>query len=222
MKTCFYAAVICLTLALVSTSTEADAGKRRGTWSNLTTTRSRVEFLENPERKEEKQPDRVIRDLGIKKGDMVADVGCGTGHFTFKLASQVGDSGKVYAVDILDEMLAFVKEQMVRQKVENVTLVKSTDSDPRLPPNSCDKILMVDSYAHIKDRPHFLKKMKQSLKKNGTVAIISMDRIKKEKTDPGRMGISLEESVVRVMEAAGFKYVRHHEYLNKQIFLVFQ
>jgi cyclopropane fatty-acyl-phospholipid synthase-like methyltransferase len=192
--------------------------KKVGVWSNLTTTRARVDFLENKERKEENQPDRVINVMGIKEGNVVADIGSGTGLYTFRLASKVGSSGKVYAVDVLEDMLTYVDAEMKKKGTRNVTLVKSTDSDPRLPENSCDKMLIVNTFPHIKERKPFLRKLRDSLKKGGEVAVISIDRAKRNKGED----TGAERVVIKEMTDAGFTLSRRFDFLKNHYFLVFK
>ncbi len=187
-------------------------------WSNLTTTRARVDFLENKDRKEENQPDRVIDVMAIKEGDVVADIGCGTGLYTFRLASKVGDSGTVYAVDVLEDMLDYVAAEKRKKGTKNVILIRSTDSDPRLPENSCDKMLMVNTFQHIKDRRLFLRKLRGSLKKGGEIAVISVDGSNKNEGEDSHV----QFAVIREMANAGFTLSQRFDFLNKHYFLIFK
>src|SRR5438874_4655224 len=103
-----------------------------------------ADWLERPEREKEEQSSKLWKMLKVKEGDVIADVGAGSGYHTFKLAEMTGDKGKVYAVDIQDEMLEIIKKRMKASKVENIVPVKGTEADPKLPDAAIDMILMVD------------------------------------------------------------------------------
>src|SRR5438552_6582400 len=103
-------------------------------------------WLERPEREQEEQPGKLLPALKFKEGDVVADIGAGSGYLTFRMAKLVGKTGKVYAVDIQPEMLDLIRKRMKDRKVTNVEPVQGTETDPKLPANSVDLIIMVDVY----------------------------------------------------------------------------
>jgi hypothetical protein len=104
-------------------------------------------WLERPEREEEERTDLLIDALKLKPGEVVADIGAGSGYFSWRMARLVGDAGKVYAVDIQEEMLDLLMKNMAKRRVgEIVEPILGTTTDPKLPPASCDTALMVDVY----------------------------------------------------------------------------
>src|SRR2546423_12131521 len=103
-------------------------------------------WLERPEREKEERSSLLLKSLRLKPGEVLADVGAGSGYFTFPLAERVGPDGKVYAVDIQPEMLALIRQRMKARKVTNVVPVKGTETDPKLPDAAVDLILLVDVY----------------------------------------------------------------------------
>jgi precorrin-6B methylase 2 len=103
-------------------------------------------WLERPEREKEEQPAILLKALSLKPGDVVADIGAGSGYFTFRIAPRVGAKGKVLAVDIQEEMLALIRKRMQQEKRANIQPILGTESDPKLPSNAVDLILMVDVY----------------------------------------------------------------------------
>ena len=105
-----------------------------------------ADWLERPERAEEEKPDLLMQALNIQPGERVADIGAGTGYYTRRLAEKVGSQGAVYAVEIQQEMLDILTNKMVALNFYNVKPVLGTVSDPRLPANTLDLILMVDVY----------------------------------------------------------------------------
>src|SRR5437868_1463628 len=103
-------------------------------------------WLERPEREKEEQSSKLLKMLDLKPGMVAADVGAGSGYHTFRMAERVGPKGKVYAVDIQKEMLDIIRWRMKRMKVTNVEPVQGTLTDPKLPADAVDLILLVDVY----------------------------------------------------------------------------
>src|SRR5512137_2715199 len=90
------------------------------------------------------QPERVIRDLGLKPGNRVADIGSGDGYFTLRLAGAVGDQGHVFAVDVDVRALAELKSRADQERLSNVTTVLSESTETKLPPESLDVLFICD------------------------------------------------------------------------------
>src|SRR5262249_12690770 len=105
-----------------------------------------ADWLERPEREEEEKPNNMIEQLRIRSGDVVADIGAGSGYISQRLAAKVGAKGKVLAVDIQPEMLQLLGNKMAGLGITNVVPVLGTVSDPKLAAGSVDLVLMVDVY----------------------------------------------------------------------------
>lgn len=129
-------------------------------------------WLDRPERESQERPEVVIDALGIRGGEVVADLGAGSGYFTFRLAAKVGRDGKVFAVDIQDEMLATVRRRAAESDVKNVEEVKADEADPHLPPGSIDLVLMVDVYHELAYPYEVMMKVRDALKPHGRVAFV--------------------------------------------------
>lgn len=126
-------------------------------------------WLERPERVAEEQPDQLIETLQLKPGDVVADIGAGTGYISWRMALKVGGQGLVYAVDIQPEMLELLAKKMAARKVTNVQGVLGTPTDPKLPAHSVDLVIMVDVY-HEFDHPfEMMQNICRALKPGGRV-----------------------------------------------------
>jgi ubiquinone/menaquinone biosynthesis C-methylase UbiE len=131
-----------------------------------------ADWLERPEREVEEAPDVLVRALKIKPGMIVADIGAGSGYFSFRMAPRVGTKGKILAVDIQPEMLAIVNERSRINRVKNVETVLGKTDDTCLKPDSVDLILLVDVY-HEFDKPfEMTTSMVKSLKKGGRVVFV--------------------------------------------------
>ena len=129
-------------------------------------------WLERPERQQEERPDLLLRELELKPGMVAADVGAGTGYYTSRLARAVGESGRVYAVDVQPEMLELLAANMARQDIRNFKPVLATPRDPRLPPNSVDLILLVDVYHELEYPREVLEKLVAALAPGGRIAFV--------------------------------------------------
>lgn len=183
---------------------------------------SGADWLERPGRDEEQRPDEIVRTMGLKNGDVVADLGAGTGYFTRRLAKAVGPSGRVYAVDIQPEMLSRLKENMEKAGVRNVVSILGTNDDPKLPPGSLDWVLLVDVYHELQQPKATLARMRQALKPDGRVALV-------EYRLEGLTAVHVREEhrmstkqVLAEWEPAGFRLVQLHEFLPVQHFFVFE
>jgi FkbM family methyltransferase len=128
-----------------------------------------ADWLERPERQDEERPDLLLKALKLKPGMNVADIGAGTGYFTWRMAKLVAPTGSVYAVEIQQEMLDMLATNMTAHAVTNFHSVLGTISDTHLPTNKIDLVLMVDVY-HEFDHPYeMLDSIYRSLAPNGKV-----------------------------------------------------
>lgn len=129
-------------------------------------------WLERDERLDEERPDIVLNALELKANMTVADIGAGTGFYTWRIAHRVGAGGMVYAVDVQQEMIKALGQQMARRGAANVRPVLGTSADPKLPPNSLDLALLVDVY-HEFDQPYeMLAAIVRAVKPGGRVAFV--------------------------------------------------
>jgi precorrin-6B methylase 2 len=132
-----------------------------------------AEWLERPEREEEERTDLLLKALALKPGDVVADIGAGSGYFSWRMAKKVGGSGTVYAVEIQQEFLDLLMVNMRKQGVGDIVKpVLGTVQDPKLPAGSVDMILLVDVY-HEFDFPFEMSRaMINALKPGGRLILV--------------------------------------------------
>jgi precorrin-6B methylase 2 len=179
-----------------------------------------IEWLDRPQRVREEHPELVIDAMDLHPGDVVADLGAGSGFFTFRIAPKVGSTGKVLAVDIQDEMLATLRQRAAAQGITNVEEVKATETDPRLPANGVDVVLMVDVYHELAYPFEIMTHVRQALKPAGRVVFVEY-----RKEDPQvpikevhKMSV---DQLVKEMNAVQLVHVRTVESLPAQHIVIF-
>ena len=181
-----------------------------------------ADWLERDDRYILEQPDRVIATMQLKSGDVIADIGSGSGYFTRRLAKAVLPEGKVYGVDIQPEMNVILAENCQKAGITNVEIVLSEEADPKLPAGTIDWMLLVDVYHEFQQPVPMLAKMREALKPGGRVALLEYrlhgDTGAHIKIDH-RMSV---EQVLAEWEPAGFKLVSRHEFLPTQHLFIFE
>jgi len=179
-----------------------------------------ADWLVRSEREMEEEPDRALDALQIPPGSVVADVGCGNGYFTWRLAERVGSEGKVYAVDIQPGMLQQLRENMKKRGLSNVLPVKGEIDDPKLPEASLDLVLMVDVYHEFSEPQKMLAHVRRSLKPTGRLVLLEYR--KEDPAVPIRPEHKMTEKEVRAeLEPEGFRFEKNIGILPRQHILVF-
>jgi len=131
-----------------------------------------ADWLERPEREQEEAPGKLLDALKLRPGDVVADIGAGTGYFSFRLAERVGPTGRVFAVDIQPEMLDIIGERMRERGVKNIEPIRGTIADPKLPAGKVDLILMVDVYHEFSHPYEMTAQLVKALKPGGRLVFV--------------------------------------------------
>lgn len=179
-----------------------------------------ADWMERPTRETAELPGRVIQALELKPSDVVADIGAGTGYFTFRLSPKV-PYGTVYAVDIQPEMLEIIRERIRALEAHNVAPVLGTPVDPHLPPNSVDVALIVDSYHEFSHPREMATQLKQALKPGGRLVLVEY-RGEDPTLPVAPLHRMTEAQARREMEAVGLQWRETRDILPQQHFMVFQ
>jgi ubiquinone/menaquinone biosynthesis C-methylase UbiE len=178
-----------------------------------------VARLTEPDRETWQRADEVVAALGVEPGHVVADVGAGPGYFTLPLARAVGPAGKVFAVEVVPEMVGILRERLAAAGVANVVPVLAREADPLLPPGACDRILVVNTFHHFPDPVAYLRRLAEALRRGGVLA--NVDFHKRETP----MGPPLEHRVAReeflgLADRAGLAVVDEKTFLPHQYYVL--
>jgi ubiquinone/menaquinone biosynthesis C-methylase UbiE len=178
--------------------------------------------LASSNRDAEEQPAELVKEIGVREGMTVADIGSGTGYMLPYLSRAAGDSGEVYAEDIFDDFLARARSHAAKSGLKNVEFIKGNEHSPELPAHAFDVILALDSYHHYNYPQEMLAGFRNALKPGGRLAIVEYYK------RPGAMGggngalqhIRLDDSgVVKEVEANGFTLVSEREHIPKSQYI---
>ena len=179
-----------------------------------------ADWLDRAERDDEEAPDDAIKALMLKPGDVVADIGAGSGFMSVRMAKKVGSTGRVIAEDIQPEMIKLLQDRLKREKVTNVTPLLGTIDDPKLPPAALDLELLVDVYHEFQRPQEMLRQLRAGLKPGGRLVLLEYR--KEDPTIPIRPEHKMSVDVAKLeVEAEGFKLTKVDEVLPRQHILIF-
>lgn len=177
-----------------------------------------VSALESKERKEQQDPEKIINLLGLKKSDIVVDLGCGTGYFSVPISNKVN---KVYSIDIQQEMLDYLLQKIQTQQISNIEVLLSKDVNKiPLRNESVTVLLTVNTLHEFQDIQQMIREIGRVLKSNGKAAIIDF---KKKNTGSGPpLSIRISQShAIKLFQNMGLKNVGIHD-LKSHYLLIFQ
>ena len=174
--------------------------------------------FDDPERDRWQKPDQVIAALSLKPTDLVADIGAGTGYLSVRLAHHL-TAGAVYAVDPEPNMVQHLTERAKANGIANLRPILATTASTNLP-EQVDLGILLDVYHHISDRSDYFKRLGNSLKPGGRIAIIDF-RPNSPVGAPKEMRVSVDQ-IESEMTAAGYRLAAKYDFLPYQNFLIFQ
>lgn len=171
------------------------------------------------------QPETTLDLMGLKDGDIVADLGCGNGYYTLRIAKRIAPHGHVLAVDIQQGMLDQLIARMKEADIKNVYPILGEFTDPLLPPGKVDWLLLTDVYHEFSEPEKMLEKIKESLAPDGKVALLEY----RAEQDPATIAFPIPrdhkmtvEEVMREWTPAGFELVERIEVLPAQHIFIFK
>lgn len=177
-------------------------------------------WLERQSREQEESVSEAIKNLPVTESSVVADIGAGSGYYTFRVAPKV-PMGKVYAVEIQDEAIVYLNEKSKKLGFDNVQTIKGTELSPNLPENSIDLAFMVDVYHELSYPVEMLANIRKALKPDGKLLLIEY-----RGEDPTIMIKPLHKMTAaqakKEMKANGFKFVKNGQFMKIQHFLIFE
>lgn len=176
-------------------------------------------WLNRPERIQEEMPDEVVENMRLEPHHVVADIGAGSGYFSFRIARKVPE-GKVLAVDIQPEMLQLIESQKGEQDVANIEGVLGEVDNPNLPPNSIDAAIMVDAYHEFSHPFEMINGIYQALRPGGRIFLLEYRG--EDASVPIRpLHKMTEEQVVREMSVFGLDWTDTLDFLPWQHMMIF-
>ena len=182
-----------------------------------------VERFEREGREVYDHKENIIKSTGVKKGDVVADVGAGTGLFTMMFSQKVGSEGKVLAVDIATPFLARIHQRAEEQGIQNIETILCTDRNARIKKQSADIIFICDAYHHFEYPSDTLKTLHWGLKDDGVLVLVDFERVPGKSSDwilsHVRAG---KETFASEIEAAGFEKFEEADFLKENYLLKFR
>jgi ubiquinone/menaquinone biosynthesis C-methylase UbiE len=167
-----------------------------------------LSIFETPGRDQKLHIDQVMNILGLEPGKTVADIGAGSGWFTVRAARRVTSTGKVYAVDINQQAIDYIRNRTLKEQLSNVVTILNKPGSPGLPPDSIDAVLFLKAYHEIADPVTFLRNLRRSLRPGARVGIIERDGNGEDH------GVN-NKVILRETDEAGYKMLEEHDDLVK-------
>jgi len=179
-----------------------------------------ISWLERPEREKEERVTLLLKNMELKPGMVVADIGAGSGYHTVRMAKMVGD-GKIYAVDVEPQMIAYLDKRIKDEQITNIKTVLGKEQSVGLPPASIDIMLMVDVYHELSFPYEIARSMLEALKPGGKLFLIEY-RAEDSAVPIKQVHKMTQKQAVKELKAAGFSFVKNIGNLPWQHCLVFQ
>lgn len=180
-----------------------------------------IKTLESPNRIQGLKIEETVQRLKLNPGEVVADLGAGSGLFEPPLADAVGRSGVVYAVDIDQGLIDAINRKVAEKSLTNVKAVLGQFTDPRLPPASLDVAFINDVLHHIEDRTTYLTNVAKALKPSGRIALIDFHPEQGGHRNQPELQVS-KSAAEQLMAGIGFKPVEEVPLFTDKYYIVYQ
>lgn len=217
-------ALVPLATAVAILASSAAFAQQSGTMEQMhrlhADSKAYIAMLDDPARDADQKPHEVVMALGLQDGQRIADIGAGSGYFTFRFARHVGTAGRVFAVDVNPDMILHLEERVRDAGLDNVRPILSRPDDPLLADASVDRIFICDTWHHIPSHPVYLERLKKALRPGGQLVIVDYQKKPTPVGAPMEMRIARED-VVKEFQQAGYQLAREETFLPYQYFLVF-
>jgi len=179
-----------------------------------------IEWLERKEREMEENTSQLLKNLSVQPGSIIADIGAGSGYYSTLLSKLVGN-GKVYAVDVEPEMIAYLKDRIKREGYQNIIPILSTEQKVSLPPNSIDVMLLVDVYHEFSFPYEMTLSMLEALKPGAKLVLVEF-RAEDPNVPIKSIHKMSEQQAVKEFKALGFSFEKNIGNLPWQHCLIFR
>jgi ubiquinone/menaquinone biosynthesis C-methylase UbiE len=179
-----------------------------------------IGWLERSDREKEEAPSKAISLLDLSPGTVIADIGAGSGYYSFRIAPLV-PKGKVIAVDIQQEMLDYLKKEAAARGITNVEPHLGTIESINLPPNSIDAVLFVDAYHEFSHPAEMLQSIRSALKPGGIIYLLEY-RAEDRNVPIKPLHKMSAAQAIKEFETLGFTFVENKPGLPWQHLLIFK
>ncbi|MFP4562193.1 MAG: class I SAM-dependent methyltransferase [Spirochaetia bacterium] len=174
--------------------------------------------LHSEKRRKLLPPEKTLKQCGLQKGDVAADIGCGTGYFTLPAARIVGEGGTVYAVDTSRRMLEGLKSRIKEEELSNIEIIHSGEYRIPVEKKSCSFVLLSAVLHEVEDKRKFLSEVKELLHPEGTLAVLEWNTLQPEEGPPLQERIAVAELSQMLMDT-GF-WIRSRQMLGSPVYAV--
>ena len=175
-----------------------------------------IDHMERPERTERMHIARIVETLNIQAGDIIADIGAGSGLFAREFAVQATSSGKIYAVDINSEILKHIDQTSKEKGITNIITIHSSENDPKIQ-GKVDLIFMCDTLHYIDQQEAYVRSMSSHIKTNGRIAVVSF-----HKNWPPMANKFSQQELTAWMNKAGLTLLESHDFIQDEYLNIYR
>ena len=178
-----------------------------------------INWLERADREKDENAPQLVKNLDIKPGMVIADVGAGSGYYTARVSKILTD-GKIYAVDVQQEMIDYLDKRIKKEKLKNIETVLGGEKNLPIPPSSIDLMFLVDVYHEFSFPYEMGLSMHEALKPNGKLVLVEFRAEDKSLAIKGLHKMT-EEQIIKELAVVGFKFEQNITNLPIQHFMIF-